>query len=243
MFESSLMESGGQLKTKTSRWMLVTALFNLSILAVLILIPLLYPEALPRTALTALLTAPPPPPPPPPQAKVAEVKIVSEIDSGLHAPTKIPKEIKMLKEEAAPSSGTGVQGMQGMGSGTGGGVQGGLFASLNNSAQVVPRVVAKPPTGPVRVSSGTIAGMAISKPDPVYPPIAKAAHVQGAVILHAIISKQGTIEQLTIVSGPPMLANAARDAVQRWRYKPYLLNGEPVEVETSITVNFTFGGG
>jgi len=148
----------------------------------------------------------------------------------------------MLKEEAAPSSGTGVQGMQGMGSGTGGGVQGGLFASLNNSAQVVPRVVAKPPTGPVRVSSGTIAGMAISKPDPIYPPIAKAAHVQGAVILHAIISKQGTIEQLTIVSGPPMLANAARDAVQRWRYKPYLLNGEPVEVETSITVNFTFGG-
>jgi len=66
MFESSLMESGGQLKTKTTRWMLVTAIFNLSILAVLILIPLLYPEALPRTALTALLTAPPPPPPPPP---------------------------------------------------------------------------------------------------------------------------------------------------------------------------------
>jgi protein TonB len=170
------------------------------------------------------------------------VKIVSEIDSGLHAPTKIPKEIKMLKEEAAPSSGTGVQGMQGMGSSTGPGVQGGLFASLNNSAQVVPRVVAKPPTGPVRVSSGTIAGTAISKPDPIYPPIAKAAHVQGAVILHAIISKQGTIEQLTIVSGPPMLANAARDAVMRWRYRPYLLNGEPVEVETSITVNFTFGG-
>jgi protein TonB len=84
--------------------------------------------------------------------------------------------------------------------------------------------------------------MAISKPDPIYPPIAKAAHVQGAVILHAIISKQGTIENLVIVSGPPMLANAARDAVMRWRYKPYLLNGEPVEVETSITVNFTFGG-
>jgi len=241
MFESSLMESGGQLKTKTTRWMLVTAIFNLSILAVLILIPLLYPEALPKTALTALLTAPPPPPPPP-QQKVAEVKIVSEIDSGLHAPTKIPKEIKMLKEEAAPSAGAGVQGMQGMGNGTGGGVQGGLFASLNNSAQVVPRVVAKPPAGPVRVSSGTIAGMAISKPDPIYPPIAKAAHVQGAVILHAIISKQGTIENLVIVSGPPMLANAARDAVMRWRYKPYLLNGEPVEVETSITVNFTFGG-
>ena len=169
------------------------------------------------------------------------MKIVSEIDSGLHAPTKIPKEIKMLKEEAAPSSGPELQGMQGMG-GSGGGVAGSLFAGLSASAPVVPRVVAKP-TGPVRVSSGTVAGMAISKPDPIYPAIAKAAHIQGAVILHAIISKQGTIEQLSIVSGPPMLANAARDAVQRWRYRPYLLNGEPVEVETSITVNFTFGGG
>ena len=103
--------------------------------------------------------------------------------------------------------------------------------------------VADNSAAPVRVSSGTVAGMAISKPDPIYPAIAKAAHIQGAVILHAIISKQGTIEQLSIVSGPPMLANAARDAVQRWRYRPYLLNGEPVEVETSITVNFTFGGG
>jgi protein TonB len=77
----------------------------------------------------------------------------------------------------------------------------------------------------------------------VYPPIAKAAHVQGAVILHAIISKQGTIENLQVVSGPPMLTGSAMDAVRRWRYKPYLLNGEPTEVDTTITVNFTFGGG
>jgi protein TonB len=77
----------------------------------------------------------------------------------------------------------------------------------------------------------------------VYPPIAKAAHVQGAVILHAVISKQGTIENLQVVSGPPMLAGAAMDAVRRWRYKPYLLNNEPTEVDTTITVNFTFGGG
>jgi protein TonB len=130
--------------------------------------------------------------------------------------------------------------MQGMGTGTGGGVAGGLFASLNNSAPVVPRVVPKQ-VGPVHLSSGVVAGMIISRPDPVYPAIAKAAHVQGAVILHAIISKQGTIENLSVISGNGMLVNAAKDAVQRWRYRPYLLNGEPVEVETSITVNFTFG--
>jgi periplasmic protein TonB len=63
------------------------------------------------------------------------------------------------------------------------------------------------------------------------------------VILHAVISKQGTIEQLYVISGPPMLVNAARDAVSRWKYKPYLLNGEPTEVETTVNVNFTFGGG
>ena len=74
---------------------------------------------------------------------------------------------------------------------------------------VVARVAPKP-TGPVRVSSGTVAGMIISRPEPVYPPIAKAAHVQGAVILHAIISKQGTIENLQVVSGHAMLVTAAR---------------------------------
>jgi protein TonB len=98
------------------------------------------------------------------------------------------------------------------------------------------------PTGPTRVSSGTMAGSLISRPDPVYPPIAKAAHVQGAVVLHAMISKQGTIEDLKVISGPPMLTASAIDAVKRWRYKPYLLNGDPTEVDTTITVNFTFGG-
>ena len=168
------------------------------------------------------------------------MKIVSEIDSGLHAPAKIPKDIKMIKEEAAPS--TGGPGVAGMGAGTGGagGVAGGLFASMNTNTPVVQRQPPKP-TGPVRLSSGVVAGMAIDKPAPVYPAIAKAAHVQGAVILHAIISKQGTIENVSVISGNGMLVSAARDAVMRWRYKPYILDGEPAEVETSITVNFSFG--
>jgi TonB family protein len=95
------------------------------------------------------------------------------------------------------------------------------------------------PNGPVRVSSGTLAGMVLSKVDPLYPAEAKAAHVQGAVILHAIISKTGTVEKLEVVSGPTMLVSSAMDAVQQWTYRPYLLNGRPVEVETSITVNYT----
>ena len=167
--------------------------------------------------------------------------MVSEIDQGLHAPTKIPKDIKMLKEEAAPQPSTGVAGMGSMGGSTGG-VSGMSALGIGNPPPVVQRAAPKP-TGPVRVSSGTVQGMAISRPDPVYPPIARAAHVQGTVVLHAIISKQGTIEKLNVVSGPPMLTASAVDAVSRWRYKPYLLNGEPVEVETTINVNFTFGGG
>jgi protein TonB len=169
------------------------------------------------------------------------VHIVSEIDQGLHAPTKIPKDIKMIKEDAPPPSSVGVAGMSGMGSGSSTGVAGMANLGLASPPPVVQRVVK--PAGPQRVSSGVVQGLAISQPQPVYPPIAKAAHVQGVVVLHAIISKTGTIENLNVISGPPMLTGAAVDAVKRWRYKPYLLSGEPTEVETTINVNFTFSGG
>jgi len=97
-----------------------------------------------------------------------------------------------------------------------------------------------PVLGPVRISSGTMAGLMLAQVAPMYPPIAKAAHVQGVVILHAVISKSGIIEDLQVISGPPMLQGAAIDAVRNWRYRPYLLNGEPTEVQTTINVNFKF---
>jgi protein TonB len=86
-------------------------------------------------------------------------------------------------------------------------------------------------------------GQAISRPQPLYPPIARAAHVSGTVVLHAIIGKDGTIQNLSVISGPPMLVGAATDAVRQWRYKPYELNGQPTEVDTTITVNFNMNGG
>jgi len=245
MFETSLMESSSQLKTKSSRWMLATAAFNLSILAVFILIPFLYPDALPRMSLTALLVAPPPPPPPPtpPQPqKVVPVKIISQIDSGLRAPSMIPLKIRMIHDEAPPFTGSEVQGMQ-YAERSNGPAGANLFSNVSTNASVIPRVVPTVQTGPVKLPSRAVAALIISRPDPVYPAIAKAVYLQGAVILHAIISKEGTIENLSVISGNGMLVNAAQEAVQRWRYKPYLLNDKPVEVETSITVNFTFGGG
>lgn len=95
--------------------------------------------------------------------------------------------------------------------------------------------------GPVRLPSTIVSGLLIRKTVPVYPPIAKAAHVEGTVVLQATISAAGTIENLRVTAGPAMLRQAALDAVQSWRYRPYELNGEPVEVETTVNVIFSLG--
>ncbi|HZD77013.1 MAG TPA: energy transducer TonB [Acidobacteriaceae bacterium] len=92
------------------------------------------------------------------------------------------------------------------------------------------------------ISSGVMAGRKLSGADPRYPAIAIAARIQGTVLLVATISRTGAIENLRLVSGPPMLAPAAEEAVRTWRYRPYLLNGEPVEVETTVRVIFNLGG-
>ena len=100
-----------------------------------------------------------------------------------------------------------------------------------------------PPVPAVRTfrTSSILEGSLIRNVEPVYPPLAKGARVQGPVVLSAMISKAGMIENLRVLSGNPMLVPAAIDAVRQWRYRPYVLNGEPVEVETQITVNFILG--
>jgi protein TonB len=107
----------------------------------------------------------------------------------------------------------------------------------------LPVVVPKPPAPahPLRISHWA-EGNLIYRVQPVYPPLARQARIQGAVQLRAIISRTGTIEHLTVESGHPMLSGAAIDAVRQWRYRPYLLNNEPVEIETEITVNFVLSG-
>jgi periplasmic protein TonB len=97
------------------------------------------------------------------------------------------------------------------------------------------------PTKPVRISHWS-EGNLVYRVKPVYPPIAVSARIQGQVQLRAIISKTGTIENLVVENGPPMLIRSAIEAVKQWRYRPYILNDEPIEVETEITVNFTLGG-
>jgi len=167
------------------------------------------------------------------------VKTVSEmINNQLTAPSKIPKQIKQISESAAPpNSAAGIAGMEGIGSSNG--VMGGILGGIGNAP--APVVKAAPPKK-VNVSSGVMQGNVLVKTTPQYPAIAKAARIQGTVVLQATISKAGTIENLRVVSGPAMLQQAALDAVRSWRYKPYLLNGDPVEVETQVNVVFSLGG-
>jgi protein TonB len=108
----------------------------------------------------------------------------------------------------------------------------------------VPSVTVAPVKAPARinVSTGVLKGMLLAPILPVYPGIAKAAHVEGSVVVEAVISRQGTIESLHVVSGPQMLQNAALEAIRAARYQPYRLNGEPTEVQTTITVNFRMNG-
>jgi len=246
MFEDSLIESGGRLKTKRGATTAISFIFQALLVGVLVLIPLIFTEALPKGQMMFLLVAPPPPPPPPPPA-AAPVHVVKQIQSDiingeLRTPTKIPKKVlENLKEDEAPPqmAVTGVVG--GVPGGVPGGSMGGVIGSVLSSTPVAVPKIATPTR--VRVSSGVSTGLLIRKVPPTYPPLARQARIQGVVILQAQISKEGNIQNLQLISGHPMLAPAAIEAVKQWKYKPYLLNGEPVEVDTQVQVNFTLAGG
>jgi periplasmic protein TonB len=246
MFEDSLIESGGKLKTKRGFTSTISFAIQIMIVGVMVLIPLIFTEALPKGTTLFMLVAPPPPPPPPPPA-AAPVRVVKQVQTDiingeLRTPTKIPKKIEMIKEEEAPPpvmASTGVVG--GVPGGVPGGSMGGVIGSVLGGLQVAVPKIATPQR--VRVSSGVSSGLLIRKVSPNYPPLARQARIQGTVVLQAQISKDGSIQNLQLVSGHPMLAPAAIEAVKQWKYKPYLLNGEPVEVETQVQVNFTLAGG
>jgi protein TonB len=151
----------------------------------------------------------------------------------LTAPRLIPNSIAKYNEPEAPAPG----GFLAMDSGSdAAGAASDAFRGQRHTA-VAPAV----PKGPVRLPSTLVAGMLIQKTLPVYPPIARASRAEGTVVLQATISASGAIENLRVINGPPMLQQAALDAVSSWRYRPYLLNGQPVEVETTVNVIFTLG--
>ena len=246
MFEDSLIESGGKLKTKRGRTSAVAFVLEVMIIGVMVLIPLIFTEALPKGTTLFMLVAPPPPPPPPPPAAAVQriVKPIARIIQAgkMMAPTVIPKKVAMIKEEELPPDvgAVGVVGgvPGGIAGGQAGGVLGGIIGGTGSNLPPPP----KPTQQRIRVGGNVQSAKMIRQVQPVYPQIAKTAHVQGTILLHAIIAKDGSVQELTYVSGPPLLMKAAQDAVREWRYQPTLLNGEPVEVETTISVIFTLGG-
>lgn len=246
MFSDSLLEFGDARKRKAFATT-TSFIFNCVAIGVMLIVPLIFTEDLPRAQLLTMLVSPPPPPPPPPPAAAA-VKVVRQIQTDvlnngeLRTPTKIPQKVQMIKEDEAPppmaATGGVVGGVPG---GIPGGQLGGVIGSVisaSNSMAAVPKFVPVQPQR-VRISQGVTKGLLIHKQEPTYPTLARSARVQGDVVLSAVIDINGQITNLQLVSGHPMLVPAAIEAVRQWRYKPYLLNGQPVEVETTITVIFS----
>jgi protein TonB len=249
IFSDSLLHYEGQKGRQT--WATLASVFlQCSLVGVMLLLPLYFTQELPKSQLLTFLVAPPPPPPPPPAAEqVARItkQIQTDMISGgqLRTPTRIPQKVQMIKEEDAPlpmAGGGGVVGgvPGGIPGGQLGGVIGGIVSSSANVA-VVPKFQPVVPQR-VRISQGVTAGMLIHKTQPSYPILARSARIQGTVILKAIIDKDGNIQDLQLVSGHPLLVPAAIAAVKEWHYKPFLLNGIPTEVETTVDVNFILSG-
>jgi len=243
MFEGSLVESRRLAGTGTERW---TALGSMTIqcavAGLLIAIPLLRPQILATAPDAPKLTIPFPVRPP--TVPVQQSTTTASASTAVSAPSASPAPIASghsfwlhpigMSNDPAPyvdpnqrmgPVGLGPAGMADVvGPGTG------------------PVVVVRPkPIGPTKISTGVSEGLLLTAIQPVYPALAKATRTQGRVVLEAVISKAGRIESLRAVSGPDMLRRAALEAVEPARYRPYLLNGEPTEVQTTITVVFTLG--
>jgi len=236
MFEDSTFESNGRIHTRSRFWMIATLSFNGAILLALILIPLIYPEALQRQGIAYLMAVPPleTPPQPKTQPPANAPRIDTETtDRGIIAPPKIPIGIFIPTVQEPP---TNVNVATWDPGGNGSSDTGRIFPG-HTSEPIVRQAV----TGPVAVSSGVVEALQLRRTVPVYPSIPRAAGIRGTVTLQATISKNGTIENLRVVSGPVMLQQAALDAVKTWAYKPYLLDGQPVEVETTVHVVFSLG--
>lgn len=241
MFEGSLVASRGLEGSGTARWTALGSItLQCALVALLLAIPMVRPGSIPMLPAVPRLVAPVLPKPvvaqTPPRSLAASSTALS-----LPAPAPAPASgtpLVFTHPGAAEDGPPPVIGPN-LPMGTGGP---GQMTSLSAIADVghavsIPRAV---PKGPLRISEMS-PGMLLTPIQPVYPAIARTAGVQGTVVLEATISTAGRIESLQAVSGPPMLRGAAKDAVEVARYRPYKLNGQPTEVQTTITVVFRLG--
>ena len=238
MFNQTFVDGAG--KTKKPLTIALSVVFEIAALCILILIPLVYTQALPVAQLRNLLVAPAPPVAASPKltAKAQTKTSVRRLNTTqLVAPIAIPKRVNPINE-SAPAPDVGVVGSTSNGS-NGSSTVPDLIGVLPEAGSPPPASAPpKPPSSPIRVTQLSEADL-IRKVQPVYPPSARSARIQGVVEFTAVISKEGNIEHLQLLRGHPLLVNAARDAVLQWKYRPTVLNGKPVEVITDIFVKFT----
>lgn len=244
MFHHTLMESTVR---GTSRWAVaLSTVLQCALLGAVLLIPLVNYYDLPTTAFVTFLTAPPPPPPPPPASSPTQVvkAVPRQFEAGtLKQPVAIPDKVAVIEESAAPLAGiSGVKG--GVPSGVLNGVIGTIISPTPSTAPLPPPppVQKKPVPKRIRVGGQVAKARLTRQVRPQYPSLARQARIQGTVKLAAVISKDGSIQKLQVLTGHPLLVPAALSAVKQWRYKPTLLNGEAVEVLTNIDVNFSLSG-
>jgi periplasmic protein TonB len=247
MFEQSFVSDG---KTRRS-WTVVLALAGqVLLIGALLAIPLFFVQSLPLAQFQSVLLAPPPPPPPPPPPAPVHIARATHSTprtfhmSDLVAPKTVPKQVASvndLKELPPPSEVAGVVG--GVPGGVPGGVLGGVIGGVPSIAPPPPPPKAEPskPAGPTRVRMGGNVQEAklVHEVEPDYPMLARQARIQGVVRLQAIIAKDGSVQNLSLLSGQPLLVPAAISAVRQWVYKPTYLNGVPVEVLTEVDVKFS----
>jgi len=232
MFEDSTFETMGRIHTRSRGWMMATFAFNSSILLALVIIPIIHPEMLPQITNAIRMVAPAPVEEQRPVVRTQQVPATQrELPTGV---TQVQRQITGRPWNPGPGGDPGTIGPVDFS-----GPPSGMVGPDNPFGRGThPDVRLAAPAATQHVSSGVMQGMLIYKVIPTYPMVAQAIHASGTVILQATISRTGTIENLHVVSGPALLRQAALDAVKQWLYRPYLLNGQPVEVETAVSVEF-----
>jgi protein TonB len=249
LFAEAMLENS---PTKPSRRVgdfVVSATIQLLFLAMLLVVPLYFSEAIDIHQFNkTLLAAPPPAPAPPPLASARSVtpkRRALSVEAKLVAPRVIPNRVAHLTEElggsdlaAATFPGEGVA--SGVPGGQPGGVMGGV---LSGSVPPPPVPIASAPKGPIRVGKGLKAPRLIFGPDPVYPLLARHARVSGAVVIDAVIDTQGNVAEMRAVSGSPLLVMAAMQALRQWKYEPTILGGQAFPVQLLVTITFELKNG
>ena len=234
IFHNSLIESGR--KSQRNPWAAVGSVTLLSLLLLaLVVTPLFHTDTLPERETLTMLFVPP--------AAAASAVTTFRVPTPAYTSKSIsiPTAMHMTQETQPPPVGTTGGVVGGVPGGLVGGIPGGVLTEVLNNTHSVPVLAKTPAPMPkrIRVPARVVEANLIHDVAPTYPPEAGRARIEGAVVLLAVIGKDGSVQDVRVESGLPILAQAAIDAVKKWRYRPYLLNGEPVEVDSRITINFT----